>query len=92
MCVFVCVSLFLFLRAVALAGLLWLMCVVVEEGEEGGDKPNHVTTDSFRSLPQDKKWSSTASSGKVNNWRTRQRVVLDLSSNLKCVTSNGHFW
>ena len=30
-------------------GLLWLLCVVVvvvEEGEEGGDKPNHVTTDS----------------------------------------------
>ena len=35
-------------------GLLWLMCVVVvvvEEGKEGGDKPNHVTTDSLRSVP-----------------------------------------
>ena len=37
-------------------GLLWLSCVVVvvvEEGEEGGDKPNHVTTDSLRSVPHD---------------------------------------
>ena len=24
------------------------------------------------------KWSSTASSGKANDWRTRERVVLDL--------------
>ena len=28
------------------------------------------------------KWSSTASSGKANDWRTRERVVLDLFSNL----------
>ena len=27
--------------------------ILVEEGEEGGDKPNHVTTDSLRSVPQD---------------------------------------
>ena len=26
---------------------------VVEEGDRGGDKPNHVTTDSLRSVPQD---------------------------------------
>ena len=29
------------------------------------------------------KWSSTASSGKANDWRTRERVVLDLFSNLE---------
>ena len=40
-------------------GLLWLLCVVVvvvvvvEEPEEGRDKPNHVTTESLRSVPQD---------------------------------------
>ena len=37
-------------------GFLWMLCVVVvvvEEGEEGGEKPNHVTTDSLRSVPQD---------------------------------------
>ena len=30
-----------------------VVVVVVEEGEGGGDKPNHVTTDSLRSVPQD---------------------------------------
>ena len=30
-----------------------LCVVVVEEGERGGDKPNHVPTDSLRSVPQD---------------------------------------
>ena len=39
--------------------------------------------------PQDKKWSSTASSGKVNDWRTRERVVLDLFSNLEWVRTKG---
>ena len=42
-----------------------------------------VCADSLRSVPQDKKWSSTASSGKANDWRIRERVVLDLFSNLK---------
>ena len=30
-----------------------VVVVVVEEGEEGGDIPNHVKTDSIRSVPQD---------------------------------------
>ena len=38
-----------------------------------------------------KKWSSTASSGKANDWRTRERVVLDLFSNLEWVRSKGFF-
>ena len=39
-----------------------------------------VCANSLRSVPQDN-WSSTASSGKANDWRTRERVVLDLFSN-----------
>ena len=37
------------------------------------------------------KWSSTASSGKANDWRTRERVVLDLFSNLEGVRTKGFF-
>ena len=37
------------------------------------------------------KWSSTASSGKANDWRTRERVVLDLFSNLEWVRTKGFF-
>ena len=37
------------------------------------------------------KWSSTASSGKANDWRTRKRVVLDLFSNLEWVRTKGFF-
>ena len=37
------------------------------------------------------KWSSTASSGKANDWRNRARVVLDLFSNFKWVTSSVSF-
>ena len=37
------------------------------------------------------KWSSTASSGKANDWRTRERVVLDLFSNLEWVRIKGLF-
>ena len=36
------------------------------------------------------KWSSTASSGKANDWRTRERVV-HLFSNLECVRTKGFF-
>ena len=36
-------------------------------------------------------WSSTASSGKANDSRNRERVVLDLLSNLKWVRSKGFF-
>ena len=35
------------------------------------------------------KWNSTASSGKANDWRTRERVVLDLFSNLEWVKNQG---
>ena len=55
MCVCMCVCSFLPLRAVAVAVagccgccVLWLFVV-----EEGGVKPNHVTTGSLRSGPQD---------------------------------------
>ena len=37
------------------------------------------------------KLSSTASSGKANDWRTRERVVLDLFSNLEWVGTKGFF-
>ena len=37
------------------------------------------------------KWSSTASSGKANDWRTRERVVLDLFSNLEWVRTKVSF-
>ena len=37
------------------------------------------------------KWSSTASSGKANDLRTRERVVLDLFSNLEWVRTKGFF-
>ena len=37
------------------------------------------------------KWSSTASSGKANDWRTRERVVLDLFSNLEWERSKSFF-
>ena len=37
------------------------------------------------------KWSSTASSGKANDWRTRERVVLDLFSNLEWERTKGFF-
>ena len=43
------------------------------------DKPNHLTPDSLHSFPQDI-WSSTASSGKVNDWENREHVVLNLFS------------
>ena len=49
MFVCVCVSLSLFFRAVAVA----VAGCGGEEGEEGGDEPNHVTTDILRSVPQD---------------------------------------
>ena len=38
-----------------------------------------------------KKWSSTALSGKANDWRTRERFVLDLFSNLEWVRTKGFF-
>ena len=41
-------------------------------------------------FPQDN-WSLTASSGKANDWRNREHVVLDLFSNWHCVESKGFF-
>ena len=55
-------------------GLLWLLCivvVVVEEGEEGGDKPIHVTTDSLRSVLRDC-WHWATLWGTANDWRNRK--------------------
>ena len=40
------------------------------------EKGTNLTAGSLQRLPQDN-WSLTASSGKANDWRTRQRVVLD---------------
>ena len=51
---------------------------------------SNLTADSLRGVHQDK-WSSTASSGKANDWRTREHVVLDLFSNWKCVRSKRFF-
>ena len=52
------------------------------------DKSNRLVLDSLRSVPQES-WSRTTSSGKTNNWRNREHVVLDLFSNWKCVRSKG---
>ena len=70
--------------------------VVVVGGRWGGccvcrSLDSNLTADSLRGVHQDK-WSSTASSGKANDWRNRGHVVLDLFSNLKCVRSSGFFW
>ena len=51
-------------------------------GERVKDKPNHLTAGSLFSFPQDSQ-SSTASSGKANDWRDREHVVLDWFSNLQ---------
>ena len=60
-------------------GMCWCVCVLCV-----------VCADSRQSFPQEK-WSSAASSGKANDWRTRERVVLDLFSNLESVRSKGFF-
>ena len=44
-------------------------------GVEAKHEPNHLKADSFRSFPQDN-WTSTALSGKANDLRTRERVVV----------------
>ena len=44
----------------------------------------------LRSVSQNN-WSLTASSGKANDWRNREHVVLDLFSNWKCVRFKGFF-
>ena len=46
------------------------------------DKPNHLTVGSLQRFPQEN-WSLTASSGKANDQRNRERVVLDLFSNFE---------
>ena len=50
----------------------------------------NLTAGSLQRLRQDD-WSLTASSGKANDWRNRQRVALDLFSNLKWERSTGFF-
>ena len=67
-----------------------VVVVVVEEGEGRGDKPNHVTTDSLRSVLLDC-WNWTALSGTANDWRNRGHVALDLFSNRTWVRSIGFF-
>ena len=48
----------------------------------------NLTAGSLQRFHQDN-WSSTASPGKANDWRSRERVVLDLFSNLKWERSKG---
>ena len=55
------------------------------------DKPNHLTTHSLRSVPQES-WNSTASSDKANDWRNRGHVVLDLFSNVKMLKIQEFLW
>ena len=56
------------------------------------DKSNHLSAGSLRSVPQES-WSLTASSGKANEQRNPEHVVLDLFSNFtKWVGSKGFFW
>ena len=56
------------------------------------DKSNHLSAGSLRSVPQES-WSLTASSGKANEQRNPEHVVLDLFSNFtKWVGSTGFFW
>ncbi len=52
------------------------------------DQSNHPVADSLRSFPQDS-WSCTALSGKANDSRNRERVLLHLFSNFKWVRSSG---
>ena len=54
----------------------WCVCVGVQ--------------DTHRSFPQES-WSTTALSGTANDRRNRERVVLDLFSNFKCVRYKGYF-
>ena len=61
--------------------LVVVVVVVVEGGQEEGGWERLIEP-SGPTSPQEK-WSSTASSGKANDWRTRENVVLDLLSNLK---------
>ena len=84
MCECVSLSFSLFLRAVA-AAVARVLVVVVCCGccGGGGRFPPQC--------PSGDNWSSTASSGKANDWRNRQRVVLDLFSNWKWVRSIGFF-
>ena len=44
------------------------------------DKPNHPVVDSLRIVSQEN-WSRTTLSGKANEWRNREHVILDLFSN-----------
>ena len=47
---------------------------------------------SLRSVPQDKKMElKQLPQVKANDWRTRERVVLDLFSNLEWVRTRGFF-
>ena len=88
-CVFLCVGV-----CVCVFDRVGVLCVW--EGEEGGSGGGDggwmgvVFVVPSRSVPQDN-WSSTASSGKANDWRNRARVVLNLFSNLKIVRSSGYF-
>ena len=50
----------------------------VEKGSK--DKPNHLTASSLQRFPWDN-WSSTALSGKENDYRNRERAVFNLFSN-----------
>ena len=62
-----------------------VVVVVVEGGEEEGGREGGRRRETNRTIwakvfPLDN-WSSTASSGRANDWRNREHVVLDLFSN-----------
>ena len=76
MCVCVCVYLCVFVFVIVIC--CECMCWSRRRGE--GVKDSNLAADSHRSVPQDN-WSLTASSDKANDWRTRERAILDLFSN-----------
>ena len=61
-----------------------------EEGEEEDENGRRTTDNWFPPQPRDC-WNLTALSGTTNDWRNRQRVVLDLFLNWKWVRSMGFF-
>ena len=51
----------------------------------------NLTADSVRNVPQDENGAQQLHQVKANDWRTLERVVLDLFSNLEWVRSKGFF-
>ena len=71
MCLCVCVA------CVCCVSCVRVLCVVCVVCRVMGDVGCGMSVVGARSFPQES-WSSTASSGEVNDWRKRKHVVLSL--------------